>query len=185
MIRGEKVALRTVREADLGRLYEAKNDVDVQGEYAVPRLRSEPEFRKRFAETGFFGRDGGTYLVVDAEDRLLGDIAYFGVNYMAGYEMGYCLFDRAQRGRGLMTEALGLAVRNLFDTQPVHRLQICTAPDNEASQRLALRCGFRFEARLRGHMFCRGRFEDSLLYARLRTDSPPGAGREATGGGVT
>jgi ribosomal-protein-alanine N-acetyltransferase len=170
VIRGDKVHLRTVREPDLARLYEAVNDVEAQGEFAVPRLRSEPEFRKQFAETGFFGRDAGTYLVVDAEDRLLGDVVYFSVNYMAGYEMGYCLFDRAQRGRGLMTEALGLAVRNLFDTRPVNRLQICTSPDNEPSKRLALRCGFTFEARLRGHMFCRGRYEDSLLYSRLRVD---------------
>lgn len=170
MIRGEKVILRTVRESDLARFYDAVNDVEAQGEYAVPRLRSEPEFRRQFAETGFFGRDAGTYLVVDAEDRLLGDVVFFSVNYMAGYEMGYCLFDRAQRGRGLMTEALTLAVNNLFDTRPIHRLQICTAPDNEASKRLALRCGFALEARLRGHIFCRGRHEDSLLYARLRSD---------------
>lgn len=170
MIRGEKVTLRTVRENDLDRLYDVLNDVQARGEHSVPQLRSQPQFRNEFAETGFFGREAGRYLVVDGEDRLLGDVVYFSVNYMAGFEIGYCLYDTALRGTGLMTEALTMAVDNLFDTRPVHRLQICTSPDNEPSKRLALRCGFTYEARLRGHMFHRGRYEDSLLYSRLRTD---------------
>jgi RimJ/RimL family protein N-acetyltransferase len=170
MLRGDTIGLRTVRASDLDALYALVNDTANRGAYMVPRMRSESEFRKEFAETGFFGKDRGRYLVVDREDRILGDIAYFAVNYMDGFELGYCLYDVASRGRGVMTEALKLAVRNLFDTHKVNRLQICTAPDNEPSKRLALKCGFRLEATLRGYIFNRGRSEDSLLYSLLRSD---------------
>ena len=40
---------------------------------------------------------------------MLGDMVYFKVNYMDGFEIGYHLFDPAARNRGLMTEALPMA----------------------------------------------------------------------------
>jgi len=173
MIKGERVVLRTVREADLPALYALVSDVESRGPHLVPRLRSEPAFRKEFFDTGFFGDAQGRYLITDPADRILGDVDYFSVNYMDGYELGYCLYDAASRGKGLMTEALTLVVRNLFATRKINRLQIATAPDNEASKRLALGCGFRLEGTLRGHIFHRGRSEDSLLYSLLRSDLSP------------
>jgi ribosomal-protein-alanine N-acetyltransferase len=170
MIKGERVVLRTVRQADLDTLYTLVSDVESRGPHMRHHLRSEPEFRKLFEETGFFDDTQGRYLVTDRNDRILGDIGYFSVNYMDGYEIGYCLYDTASRGKGVMTEALTLVVRNLFDTRKINRLQIATAPDNEPSKRLALRCGFRLEGTLRGHIFHRGRSEDSLLYSLLRSD---------------
>jgi ribosomal-protein-alanine N-acetyltransferase len=170
MIRGNTIALRTVRATDLDALYALVNDTANRGAHMVPRMRSQPEFRKEFDETGFFGRRQGRYLVVDRDDRMLGDIVYFSVNYMDGFELGYCLYDVASRGKGVMTEALGLAVSNLFDTHKINRLQICTAPDNEPSKRLALKCGFVLEGTLRGHFFQRGRSEDSLMFSLLRSD---------------
>ena len=171
MIRGERVALRTVRLADLTALYLRISDLSIQGEHLALPLRSEPSFRKEFDETGFLDARRGRFLVVDLEDRMLGTIVYFSVNYMDGFEIGYHLFDPALRNTGVMSEALRLAVRYLFASHKINRLQIATAVDNEASKRLALKSGFRLEGTLRGNVFHHGHNSDSLLYSLLRDEA--------------
>ena len=171
MIRGERTALRAVRETDLPALYLLINDLSLQGDHLALPLRSEPSFRKEFGETGFLDARRGRFLVTDLEDRTLGTIVYFSVNYMDGFEIGYHLFDAAARNRGLMGEAVRLAVRYLFANHKINRLQVVTALDNEASKRLALSCGFRLEGTLRGNVFHHGHNSDSLLYSLLRDEA--------------
>ena len=173
MIRGQRVALRTVREADLPALYALINDLSLQGEHMALPLRSEPSFRKEFQDTGFLDAQRGRYLVTDLEDRVLGTIVYFSVNYMDGFEIGYHLFDPASRNKGLMAEALRLAVGYLFSRHKINRLQVVTDPGNEASKRLALKCGFKLEGTLRGNIFHQGQNCDSLLYSLLRAEAGP------------
>ena len=48
---------------------------------------------------------------------------------------------------------------------------LATAPENEASKRLALKCGFKFEGTLRGNIFHHGQNSDSLLYSLLRAEA--------------
>jgi [ribosomal protein S5]-alanine N-acetyltransferase len=176
MIRGDRIVLRAVGAADLPALYRLLGDVSLQGDHPALPPRSEPSFRKEFAETGFLGRRRGRLLVTDLDDRMLGTIVYFGVDTMDALELGYHLFDPAARGQGLMSEALRLAVRYLFANHEIDRLQIATAADNEASKRLALKCGFRLEGRLRGRLLHHGR--DSVLYSLLRREAIPRHGIE-------
>lgn len=173
MIRGERIALRTVRKSDLDALYLLVNDAALKGEHLSPPLRSETAFRKEFDESGFFGPERGCFLVTDLEDRILGNMMYFKVNYMDGFEIGYQSFDPAARNTGLMTEALRLTVRYLFEHHKINRLQIVTQPGNEASKRLALKCGFQLEGTLRGFVLHRGRSCDVLLYSLLRAEALP------------
>ncbi len=171
MIRGQRCVLRTVRAADLPALYLLINDASLQGEYLSLPLRSEPSFRKEFDETGFLGDKRGRFLVTDLYDRLLGTVVYFDVNYMDGFEIGYHLFDPGQRKQGLMSEAVRMAVDYLFSHHKINRLQVVIAQGNEASKRLALKCGFSLEGTLRGNVFHHGHNHDSLLYSRLRADA--------------
>ncbi len=173
MIRGERIALRAVRAADLAALYPRISDLSLPGEpLALPR-RSESSFRKEFDETGFLDTRRGRLLVTDLDDRLLGTIVYFSVGTPDAFEIGYHLFDAASRGRGLMSEALRLAVRYLFERHDVTRLQIATAADNEASKRLALKCGFRFEGALRGNRFRHWNDGNPLLFSLQRGEAAP------------
>ena len=171
MIRGRHCILRTVREADLAQLYTLVSDTSLQGDYMSLPLRSEPSFRKEFAETGFLGAKRGRFLVTDFDDRMLGVVVYFDVNYMDGFEIGYHLFDPAARNRGVMGEAVPMAMDYLFSHHKINRMQVVIAPENEASKRLALKCGFSFEGTLRGNVFHHGRNHDSLLYSLLRADA--------------
>ena len=53
MLFGQRVHLRPVRESDLDALYDAHVDVRNRGPYFPLGVKSEPAFKRSFAETGF------------------------------------------------------------------------------------------------------------------------------------
>jgi RimJ/RimL family protein N-acetyltransferase len=82
--------------------------------------------------------------------------------------IGYWLAPEA-RGHGYITSATRASARWAFDQLGLARIELTTDPENVASQRVAERCGFRYEGRLRSHMRIRhsGERRDSLLYSLL------------------
>jgi len=84
-------------------------------------------------------------------------------------EIGYAL-ARQWWGKGLATEAVRLVVRFGFDQLRLHRIWATHHPDNPASGRVLQKAGMTLEGRLRGHMYTKGAWRDSLCYAVLETD---------------
>ncbi len=91
-----------------------------------------------------------------------------------GYWMGE---DYA--GLGYMREAVGVVCQNAFSEHGLHRIEAATVVENERSQRLLKRCGFRPEGTARGYLKICGTWRDHLLFARLVSDKPPGSGNAA------
>lgn len=89
--------------------------------------------------------------------------------------LGYC-FNREHWGKGCATEAAGLLVAFGFGTLGLHRIFATCDPENGASARVLEKTGMRFEGRLRGHRWVKGRWRDSLLYAVLEGDVHSTAG---------
>ena len=84
--------------------------------------------------------------------------------------VGYWLRPDA-RGRGAATIALQLIARWAFNEVGVQRLELTTAPENVASQRVAERAGFTREGVLRGLVATKdnGR-QDTVLFSLLPAD---------------
>jgi RimJ/RimL family protein N-acetyltransferase len=80
--------------------------------------------------------------------------------------VGYWLAPGA-RGRGAATHAVRLLARWAFAGLGLARLELTCAPDNEASQRVAGRCGFSREGMLRSHVPFKGARRDSVIYSLL------------------
>jgi ribosomal-protein-alanine N-acetyltransferase len=174
MMRGEGFALRTIREEDLEFLYSAVNDVELRGAWVQIRMTSQPGYRKRFQETGFFTPDEGQLAIVDSEDRIFGTIGWFRpVFYSDALEIGYQILDAAQRGKGIMTAVLRLFCSYLFADRNLHRLQLTVVVGNEASRRVAEKVGFRSEGILRGAAFLRGGHQDLEVFSLLRPEWKP------------
>lgn len=75
---------------------------------------------------------------------------------------------RDWRGRGLTPRALGLVCRFGLDECDLGRLELFTEPENDASQRVAEKVGFRREGVLRSHMLhSDGRRRDSVMFSLL------------------
>jgi RimJ/RimL family protein N-acetyltransferase len=81
------------------------------------------------------------------------------------------LVDRAVRGRGIATRAIGLACRLAFEELGLHRLQAGIQPGNLASQKAFIRNDFERIGLARGLLFVDGAWRDHLLFQKLAPEA--------------
>jgi RimJ/RimL family protein N-acetyltransferase len=99
----------------------------------------------------------------------------FEVSYPAEWdvpriEVGYFVVQ-AQTGKGYATEAARATVRFAFEHLGVLRVELQCRADNLASKRVAERCGFVYEGRMRQrHRKKAGDLVDVLWYGLLRSE---------------
>ncbi|MFE4534803.1 GNAT family N-acetyltransferase [Streptomyces scopuliridis] len=109
-----------------------------------------------------------------AEGVLLGSVTLRWVDRADGLAMiGYWTVPTA-RGRGVATRATRGVTSWAFRTAGARRIEIAHAVGNEASCRVAHRCGYLPEGTLRdSHRFGDGAYHDEHLHARLASDPEP------------
>lgn len=110
-----------------------------------------------------------TLVLLDSD--VIGSVTLHHMNQADGFcELGYWL-DAAQRGHGYMTAAVGQVERLCFGDLKLRRVAIHADTDNQRSQALAKRRGYRFEGVLRAK-FLRGDGSpgDEAVYSLLRDD---------------
>jgi ribosomal-protein-alanine N-acetyltransferase len=83
--------------------------------------------------------------------------------------IGYAV-DEAANGRGLATDAVGLAVRFAFTEAGLHRVQAAVLPVNARSARVLEKNGFRREGHARRYLQIAGVWADHDLFAITRED---------------
>ncbi len=85
-------------------------------------------------------------------------------------EIGYWCRKRFE-GKGYISEAVRGITRFAFEELGANRLEIRCDARNERSARVAERCGFRLEGRLRDNELDNsGELRDTLIFARLPSD---------------
>ena len=173
MLRGKNVSLRPVLERDIDRMYEIHIDISNRGDFWPLDVDSEVEFKKEFRESGFWKADNGLLVMVDENDKLIGDIGFFRpADYMTTtFEIFYRVYEASNWGKGVTSEALGLLVRWLFDSKQCERLQLAIDVENKRSRRVAEKAGFTNEGTLRSIMFHRGGYRDMVMYSLLRGEA--------------
>jgi len=80
--------------------------------------------------------------------------------------IGYWLDEGAQ-GQGIISQAVEAVIARYAGEGAVRRFVIKCIVTNEASNRVAQRCGFTLEGRLRQAEFLNGEFHDQNIYARI------------------
>ena len=175
MLNGKIITLRPIRESDLDQFYAYHMDLDNRGEFYSRNFRTLTEMRMEFDAGGMWTDEFGVLVLADkVTDRMIGQIVWFKtVQYLDEIEIGYILYDQAQRRKGCMTEALRLFTDYLFDTKPVNRIRLSIATGNAASRRVAEKSGYTHEATQRGAVSRAGKHRDVELYAMLRNDPRP------------
>lgn len=171
MLRGERITLRTVRQADLDAMYEAHTDIRNRGPFFPLGVLSESAFQRQFSETGFWQREEGTLLMISPQGEMAGQIEFFKpVDYWDAFELSYQLYDDRFAGQGWVTEAVQLTVDYIFGAKKQNRIQLVIVPENTASMRIAEKCGFQLEGTARAAFFNAGKSQDVLIYSLLRDD---------------
>lgn len=175
---GAGVRLRPFAAGDAQRVREACNDPQIPRFMSLmPSPYTEADARWWIGEgaPAAWAKGGAAWAVVDPQT---GDL-------LGGAGMGQVLPERAQaevgywvapwaRRRGVATAATRAITDWAFAERGVARMELVTAPQNTASQRVALAAGFTREGVRRGGATLRdGSRGDYLVFARLATD-PPG-----------
>jgi [ribosomal protein S5]-alanine N-acetyltransferase len=178
VLKGERVTLRPVRESDLDALWLVHTDLANRGPYFPLGVMSQSAFRKQFAEDGFWSREEGMLLITTGDDRVVGSIEWFPtVRYLSEIELSYQLFDRADDGKGFISEAVMLLVRYLFENKTFNRIRLIIHPNNAGSRRVAEKAGFRLEGVMREAFLSKGRYNDVEVWSILHdevVDAPEG-----------
>ncbi|MFJ1611177.1 MULTISPECIES: GNAT family N-acetyltransferase [unclassified Streptomyces] len=126
-------------------------------------------------EGGWDRGDAASFAVLGAADRtLLGAVGLRWVDRADGLAMiGYWTLPAA-RGRSVATRATCAVTDWAFATADARRIEIAHAVENEASCRVAHRCGYLPEGTLReSHRYGDGAYHDEHLHARLAADPAP------------
>jgi RimJ/RimL family protein N-acetyltransferase len=131
-------------------------------------------FERTWVDAYVRGREEGTrdgYAIVDADTgTFLGIAGVVDLEAEARQgEIGYALVPAA-RGRGIATRALRIVTDYALEELGLERVQLNIATDNEASMRVAERCGYRREGMLRSLYVKPGRRDDFAIYSRLPGD---------------
>ncbi|HEX3548762.1 MAG TPA: GNAT family protein [Candidatus Elarobacter sp.] len=164
---GERVELRRVLRTDAGALIAANLD---NVDYHAPW---ETAFTDQAAFDAWFDRGVlGAKVLLVAHERATGDVVgVINLNDIVlgrfkSAHFGYWGYRRTG-GRGLMTEALRLAVRYAFDEVGLHRVEANIQPNNVRSLALARRAGFTKEGYSQRYLFIDGAWRDHERWTRL------------------
>src|SRR4051794_1079928 len=159
------------RDADLLRQWRAETSVrryQPLNELPTAQLRADVA-SQRIADL-YRGRGEKFQWIVEVDNEPAGWITLVVSNWEHGLaEVGYALSSPYQ-SRGLMTDALGMLLADLFANTLVERVEARCAIENAGSQRVLEKNGFGREGLLKGYFKLRGRRVDNYLYGLLRED---------------
>ena len=168
MIRGQKIVLRPLREADIDPLFELMCIASGQNEFQPTGMPSLPKLRQAFALHGMQD-PAKTQFLVCLDDQIIGAVKAFAAGYFDALEIGYGLYDPQHYNKGYISEAVALLVNHLFRRDKVNRLQMALATSNHASRKVAQKAGFQSEGVLRGALYNNGQHYDLEMFSLLRS----------------
>lgn len=101
-------------------------------------------------------------------DRVIGFVR-LGLGGVQAAKLGYAI--RADSwGHGYATDAARVITEFGFRDLQLHRITAAIGPDNEASIAVVKKLAFRYEGRLRDHVFTNNAWRGSLLFSVLAQD---------------
>ncbi|MBN1850371.1 MAG: GNAT family N-acetyltransferase [Deltaproteobacteria bacterium] len=161
-----KIELRPQRVSDAKRFFEILSNPSFTYFPAKPKsieeeknfLRLNREKRNNKTEFNFSiilngEHVGAIGLRIEPSRPYLGEIGYF--------------IDERYWGKGITTEALIQLEKFIQEELDLHRLEIRMAKENKASQRIAIKGGYKKEGIMREMLRVAGKWYDCYVYAKL------------------
>ena len=164
-----KIKLRKQEISDARRFYEILNNPNFIFFTACPEnVKAEEEFLKQNAAKREKNLAynysiihngkliGGCGIKIDQHRPFKGEIGYF--------------LDETYWGKGITTEAVKKLEKIGFEDLNLERIEILMNPKNTASERIAIKCGYKKEGLLKKVIRDGKSFADALIYAKLKQD---------------
>lgn len=178
LLKGSRIHLRPVLQKDHEEIYRRSLDLESRGRYYPLTIRSQGGAEKAYASDGVWGWGpdfGGLIAVQNSDEALVGSFSFSReVADVDEINIGYFTYPEF-RGQGHVSEGLRLFVEYLFATRrDMNRAALYIHPDNDKSIRVAERCGFTLEGRIREGWFNLGQWHDLFVYGLLRRELEDG-----------
>ena len=176
MLKGERLILRAEERADLPRLHEFTNDLEVEllGGGDAPRPRSLERMQARFEEREKSGKTSPDVVgdfVMEADGKVIGHCGLWRYDATASTcALGIGIGDREYWGRHYGREAIGLLLDYAFRVHNLRRVWLDTSSANERALKCYRACGFVEEGRLRQHDWNNGQYVDRVCMGILREE---------------
>jgi RimJ/RimL family protein N-acetyltransferase len=156
----------------LAELGEMLDDPDLLRFTRVPEP-VPPGFARTWLDRYEEGRRDGSrdaFAIVDETGSFLGlALAPRLDREAATAELGYVVAPAA-RGRGVATDAVRQLTAWVFEQAGMERIELLISVDNDASKKVAARCGYVCEGVLRSLHIKQGMREDTEIWSRLPSD---------------
>jgi [ribosomal protein S5]-alanine N-acetyltransferase len=141
----------------------------------TPDFFTERYWRERVAQDlENFQQDRAVRLYLfplSVSDRVMGSIHFSQITRASAQYcvLGYGL-DREMEGKGLMSEALRVAIRYMFEERNIHRIMANYIPHNQRSGAVLKRLGFVVEGYARDYLYIDGQWQDHILTGLTNPD---------------
>jgi glyoxylase I family protein len=169
VLKTARLVLRPLRVADAEALLPVFRDGETMRYWAHSPIQTLAQMRDIIARNlPPQNRTEGSFAITREGVRAIGCINFYSERHaMSG--LGYIL-DRPFWGQGLVAEAVAAALDHGFRRLELQRIWLEIDPRNDASVRVAEKCGFAREGTARKSFFLNGDYLDSVYYALLRED---------------
>lgn len=170
-LRNEIVVLRLIRIDDANAVVEATADGSVAQFTFMGAGLSFNEAEEWINRSNEGWQQGlGRFAITDgATDAMVGQVGLEMCEAQRSGEVFYWLSPHA-RGFGYATAAVGLVTEWAFGEVELERLTLLIHPENVASERVAVRCGFAREGLLRSYKPFKGGRADMWSWSLLPSD---------------
>jgi len=178
MLHGKIVVLRAMERADIPRMWEFAQDMDLglvtgAGGRPTPLATMEHIYEEKWSGRGSDSVRWG----IEAHGLLIGGAELYNIAWLnRSAELGVWIGDRAYRRRGCGGEAMRLALNYAFKLLGLNRVSYLAADGNDAAIHAYKSLGFQEEGRLRQALYRDGQYHDVLALGILRegwTDDTP------------
>lgn len=164
----ERLRIREFCPEDWRAVYEYLSDPMVM-KYIPEGIFSE-EKTQEFVGENMGDKSEKFPVILKAENRLIGHIAYHPWFMPQTYEIGW-VFSPRYYNQGYATEAAAAFLKYGFEEQKLHRIIATCQPQNPPSYRVMEKIGMRREGEFRQCIFREnGEWWDELFYAMLEED---------------
>lgn len=177
-IETERLVLRSPMPGDGPAMNEAILDTWETLHRSMPWARERPtveqtEATARQLRASFLLRTDLTmFMFLQDRKTIIGSTGLHRMDWsVPRFEIGYWV-RRTHEGHGYVSEAVTALARFAFSTLEAARVEIHCSHRNTRSQKVAERCGFVLEGRLRNHgREATGELRDMMVYALVSTDA--------------
>ncbi len=169
-----RVYLRALEPEDYLKIYEWRQDDDIENSLGGNRFFVSKEREKQWAHFRSIDDSKGIYLAICLKENneMIGYCSIINIDLrnLKADIGGWMIGEKKLWNQGYSKEAVELLLKYAFDEYPLHKCYSFCLEDHEISNKTHISLGFKLEGQLRDHIFKGSKFHTLNVYSILRNE---------------